>query len=304
MAHTAEGTSHAFLYKDGVMTDVGGLGGTESAGQDINDHGQITGYADLPGDKTRHAFLYSNGIMIELESVTSTTWSSGYSINNRGQIVGISSALGHTRAFLHEEGAFTYLPTFGGPHGGAHAINNTGQVAGAAYNVDLFTYNAFRYSNGSLTNLGDLGVPFSVGRGINDAGDVVGMAEIYPRGFHAFVSTGGMMIDLGTGYANSINNAGQIVGWSYFEEDSNLSQAFLYSDGTMTNLNSLIDPSDAWNLVTANAINESGQIVGEGWGPLGYHAYLLTPTGIPEPATLFLLAVAAVPVLIRTRRRP
>jgi probable HAF family extracellular repeat protein len=99
------------------------------------------------------------------------------------------------------------------------------------------------------------------------------------------------MLDLGTlsgGFsaALDINNRGQIVG------DSN-NRAFLYQDGSMYDLNSLIDPSSGWVLESASAINDSGQIVGYGINSLGQeHAFLLSQ--IPEPTMLLPLGLVAL----------
>ena len=78
--------------------------------------------------------------------------------------------------------------------------------------------------------------------------------------------------------------------------------AFLYSNGSMTDLNSLIDPASGWTLHYAFAINDSGQIVGTGNNSLRQaHAFLLTPT--PEPSTLALLAAGAGSLLLMAWRR-
>ena len=57
-------------------------------------------------------------------------------------------------------------------------------------------------------------------------------------------------------------------------------------------MNNLLVPGSGWVLTSAAAINDNGQIVGEGEGPSGYpHAFLLTP--VPEPSGLALLGVGA-----------
>jgi probable HAF family extracellular repeat protein len=74
-----------------------------------------------------------------------------------------------------------------------------------------------------------------------------------------------------------INNAGQVVG-SYSNSVTIVSHAYLYSAGQFTDLNSLIPPGSGWVLNSSAAINDAGQIVGDGTynGQIS-QAYLLTP---------------------------
>jgi probable HAF family extracellular repeat protein len=83
------------------------------------------------------------------------------------------------------------------------------------------------------------------------------------------------MNDLGTlggsdSYANSINNSGQVVGYSY-TTGVRTYHAFLYSGGLMNDLGTL-GGSDSY----ANSINNSGQVVGYSYttGVRTYHAFL------------------------------
>jgi probable HAF family extracellular repeat protein len=100
------------------------------------------------------------------------------------------------------------------------------------------------------------------------------------------------MTDLGTlggtnssSYAYGINNNGQVVGRSSTTSNA-YGEAFLYSGGKMTDLNNLIPANPGWTLTQANAINDSGQIVGFGFNPSGQtHAFLLTPVPVPHRAT-------------------
>jgi hypothetical protein len=60
-------------------------------------------------------------------------------------------------------------------------------------------------------------------------------------------------------------------------------------------LNSLIPADSHWTLFDARAITTGGQIVGVGLNPDGaFRAYLLTPVEVPEPRSLFLLALGAL----------
>ena len=83
-----------------------------------------------------------------------------------------------------------------------------------------------------------------------------------------------------TGY--SINNAGQVMGIVN-------RHAFLYSNGIMTDLNSLIDPNLQLTLTAATATNDLGQIVANGDDN---RAYLLTP--VPEPGAWALFGVSGL----------
>ena len=60
---------HAFVYKDGTMTDLDTLGGSLSYAFNINDDGKIVGRA-LTGSGEQHAFLYDNGMMTDLDIFT------------------------------------------------------------------------------------------------------------------------------------------------------------------------------------------------------------------------------------------
>ena len=95
--------------------------------------------------------------------------------------------------------------------------------------------------------------------------------------------------DLGTlpggsnSYAFGINDSGQVVGRS--DTSSRYAHAFLYSNGQMQDLNSLIPVGSGWILREAWGINTSGQIVG--WGVINGHsrAFLATP-GTAPPDTM------------------
>jgi probable HAF family extracellular repeat protein len=188
------------------------------------------------------------------------------------------------------------LGTFGGGWGYAYDINNVGQITGSA-NRPNGPQHAFRYQNGVMTDLGVLaGTTASQGLAINDLGQVVGRS-FYTTGTgvevnSAFLYSGSTMVNLGYGQAFGINNAGDVVGCDG-------SHAFIYQNGTMIDLNTLIAPGSGWTLSAAFAINDAGQIVGQG-SFNGNKAFLLTP--IPEPATVSLLAVGLGAMAMRRRR--
>jgi hypothetical protein len=53
----------------------------------------------------------------------------------------------------------------------------------------------------------------------------------------------------------------------------------------MTDFNSLVMADSGWVLQNATGINDTGLIVGSGTLNGAVHEFLLTPAGIPEPAT-------------------
>lgn len=311
-SYTAGNSSrHAFLSSDGNMIDLNGLPGysAESRAIGINTSGQVVGKADSGGNYT-HAFLYGSGALTDLGTLGGS-YSGASGINVGGQVVGWSyTDSGEEHAFLYSSGTITDLGTLpgGSARSEATGINSIGQVTG--WSASTNGAHAFLFTDETMTDLGTLANydGSSYGNGINDSGQVVGYSQSAEGHYwsHAFLYSNGTMIDLGTlggpeSRSVGLNNHGQVVGYS-FPTDVVDSRAFLYSDGTMTDLNSLIDPTTGWKLTQANAINDSGMIVGQGWlNTIGhYHAFLLTP--IPEPSSLILIGVGAISLLAYTCR--
>jgi probable HAF family extracellular repeat protein len=294
-----------------TVTDLGTLGGHSSGACCINDKGQVTGLAQITSG-TYVPFLYSNGVM------TGLIYQDGNagSINDKGQITGYyyNSSLGQSCAFLSSSGAMIDL----GP-GAGEGINDSGQIVGYSFNSDYPHGEAVFYENGQTEFLGTLGGTKSEAVAINNKGQITGIAETANGQNHAFLYNNGSMIDLGVeGYGCAINSYGQITGEGAFLYSngavtyldvignahgindkceitgtgflSNGYYAFLYSGGTVTDLNTLIDPTCGWILEGGTGINNLGQICGDGINLQGEeHAVLLTP--VPEPGIILLLSL-------------
>jgi probable HAF family extracellular repeat protein len=106
--------------------------------------------------------------------------------------------------------------------------------------------------------------------------------------------------------AGSVNKAGVIVGESALSDGSR-QRAVLWDDNGVADLNMLIPPDSGWDLWSASAINDKGQIVGYGRYNGDSAVFLLTPDGtaaaMPEPAACMLVGLASAGLLLRRRRQ-
>jgi probable HAF family extracellular repeat protein len=262
--------SRAFRWQNGVMQDLGTLGGTDAQAVFINERGQIVGNSytnntpnPTTGVPTVDPFLWENGTMIDLGTLGGTS-SSPLAFNNRGEVVGVSNTVGDT--FSH--------PFLWTKHSG-------------------------------MRDLGTLGGNTGFVNWINDQSDIVGKTDLAgplsPQDHHAVLWRHGVQIDLGTFPEDSSSNAyyvnsrGQVVGTS--EDRAHMligvgEHAFLWEDGgPMVDLNTLIPAGSSLTLTYAVAINDSGVIAGFGVPPgvppqdyeIQGHAYILIPCDENHP---------------------
>ncbi|HEX8337350.1 MAG TPA: DUF3466 family protein [Pyrinomonadaceae bacterium] len=136
--HSINNRAGVFIYdtRDGTFTlfPVGGIG------HRLNDLGQVVGGLSGNDDGTGRAFLLSGGVVKDLGTLLpSHRYSRARSLNNAGQIVGVSSQSWFTRsderAFLYEGGAMLDLNALTPADAGwvlneATDINSHGQIVG------------------------------------------------------------------------------------------------------------------------------------------------------------------------------
>jgi len=225
-----------------------------------NDNGQAVGNCNGFGFFNK-ACLWDLGTnsVVDLSTVSVNESLAG-GINDAGQVVGyLEDADGNDSAFFWTDGdgsgtaepdEMIELGTLGGVQGRAMVINNAGQVAGFAQDADGKT-RAFMWSDAN-------------GNGLSDP------CEMFNLGTLGFTSR-----------AYGINDAGEIVGEFYtIDGDFGSRRAFLWNDvWGMVSLYELLCNPLGWQYLTeARAINNQGQIVGQGYTIQGeYHAFLMTP---------------------------
>jgi len=193
---------HAFAWRDGRLTDLGALPGKQNSSgiYELNSYGVGAGYSengrhDPTGRAAGVAVLFKNGQVISLGTLGGAE-SFAQDITGQGQVAGDSSngtpdpfpdpnvffPWGtETRGFVWQNGVMHDLGTLGGADTLAYAQNNRGQIIGASYTNNTVnpatgvpTIDPYRWQHGHMTDLGTLGGHFGFANWINDQGEVVG----------------------------------------------------------------------------------------------------------------------------------
>jgi probable HAF family extracellular repeat protein len=137
---------HAFLWENGVMTDLGVLPGDEDSGATaINSAGVIVGSSGTTDPETYETryrpFIYANGVMTAIAAPSVDAYAGD--INDAGVVVGTMQASGgfsRWHAWIAVNGVVTNLNSRIAPGSGLHlafakAIDNDGRIVGVAYDA-------------------------------------------------------------------------------------------------------------------------------------------------------------------------
>jgi probable HAF family extracellular repeat protein len=244
------------VWRYGKLTPLRTLpGGRNANAFGINNSGQVVGWSengvrDSSCGKLTPAQVFrfeavrweANGEIRELPPLNGDTVAFSFGINDHGQAVGSSGTCatqglppanvnGLHAVLWEKDGTPVYLGTFGD-------ANNTMSNAASS---------------------------------INDLGQVVGTSQFTDGTVHSFVWTKEThMHSIGTlpgafatiaGCCRTINNRGEIVGFSI---DANGSTAFLWKNGQIKDLNTLVPANSPLHLLGAYSINDAGEIAGQG----------------------------------------
>jgi len=269
----------AYVWQNGIMTKLPTLGGNNGSSTQINTWGVISGEAENmspdPGCPQRYEFKpvkWQGGKIVQLATYPEDPDGVAYAINDAGQVVGSTGrcapynpnfqlAMVPAHPMLWEaDGTPRYLGTLGG-------TGNNPNTANLAININ---------NSGHVVGTSAL------------AGDETGHAFLWTREKGMF-DLGTLPGDFASG-AIAISDGEQVCGISI---GPNGPRAFVWQNGSMSDLNALIRPTPL-HLLFASAMNASGEIAGIGVDTRNgeVHGFLATPlprdgSGQEDAARLF-----------------
>lgn len=173
-SHNTNPKARAFLYKAGVLHDLGTLGGSTSSANAVNDDNVVVGGSLIAGDAVGHAFVWRAGVMKDIGTLGGPA-SLASDVNRAGVVVGSAQdASGRWAAFVYDDAAGMRRLLDDRQESLAIAINERGAIVGESGD------NAFLYDGGKLTLLESLPDVQAAGwlrlhpTGINDRGWICG----------------------------------------------------------------------------------------------------------------------------------
>jgi probable HAF family extracellular repeat protein len=267
-----------YLWQGGVPVPLPLLGGNNGNLGQINNRGEVSGVAETatrdPACPTAVTVAGTGPQLLDYEAVV---WGPA-----PGAVRKLSPLPGDT------VGIALWI------NDNSQATGSSGTCANSVLPPLAYGSHAVRWeSDGSVTDLGNLGsTTANIGLAINNQGQVAGASSLTAsstafNGTDAFLWTKGTGIrDLGTlagdvaSGGQGINDAGEVVGLSV--DPSGNPRAFLWQNGVMTDLNTLVQANASLFLLDALAINARGDIVGFGATSKGdIHPFLAIPNTVP-----------------------
>ena len=302
-AVTESGLLHAVVWDGNAMKDFGNAG-LNSQAFGVNESGVAVGQAEIAApDPGGEDFCGSQALGLPATGATCVPFQTQY-------------------------GTMKPLRTLGGANGQANAVNSRGQIAGAAENMTIdpacpspqkYQFKPALWQGQEVQELPTAGGDRNgLAQGVNENGDVVGASGncapfnpdtgLHMQPLHALLWQAGRMTDLGnlggTGqvlghFAHSINNLGEVVGWSDVAGDE-AGHAFRWTRiGGMEDLETLAGDGHSIGI----GINDGGVITGVSIAPdfssiraFVWSGGVMTDLNqlIPATSTLYLLTACSV----------
>jgi probable HAF family extracellular repeat protein len=267
---------HAFMWNQGLVTNLGVRSGDVGARAYCVDASAIAGGTSIQNTIYNFPVLFSAGVVTQVDTAAGQGTGTVTALNDAGSYV-VGGA-------IVQQGSLTAFPSTFSPSSNSQALNAGGSVAGYSNNQ------AAIWAGGNVSMAPLLtGYDSSVGTAISDAGTLVGTAFnkatnvpigfIYPQGGPIAaispISGDNILIPSGANY-------GAVVGES--SNNFTTSRGFIYANGKIADLNTLIPTRTGWTISNAIAINGSGVILCAGTNGSANHALLLVPRPSTTPA--------------------
>ncbi len=129
---------HVLFWSQGVLTDLGTMGGNFAVASGINNSGQIAGTMST-SNGIEH-FIFTSGSALNIGAATDNFYS--YGINNFGDV---ANTIGGGTPFLYSNGSFQYLPMPGCAQGIAADVNDSHAITGSVIGGNCGHQSAVRY---------------------------------------------------------------------------------------------------------------------------------------------------------------
>jgi MYXO-CTERM domain-containing protein len=294
-----------FLVSGGTHTrvptlfDGADLPGHDNFANDINDDGVIVGNSRINNSSDISHAYFSNAAtdVTDISPLPPSEYSDATRVTNNGLVMVTENQV-YSLSSATFSPVSTYLPA------GATLLTVSqdgvflSDVAGTLYTSQGGVHTPLA---GSFT--GDL-------RGFTSNGEILSL-----QGDTLHLLSGGVSTELGTMAGltelNGLNIAGIAIGTynsGIAVDPENLTtseqRAFGFIGGGLIDLNTLLEPGSGYTLLTANDINDHGQITGLAYTPEGlYHPYILSMTPVPEASTYGVVAAALLGLAVLVRRR-
>ncbi|WP_148218088.1 hypothetical protein [Opitutus terrae] len=280
-----------------TLSDGTGLPGHDNFATDINDSAVIVGNSRINNSSDISHGYYSNAAtdVHDISPFPPEEYSDATRVTNNGLVM-----VSGNQVYSIPDGTFSPVSSYLPPGATLLSLSDDGIFLSQAGGV-LYTSQAGVHTPLAGTFTGSL-------RGFNDHGDILSLS-----GDTLYLLKGGVSTMLGTMVnlteLNALGDSGVAVG-TYnsgiavdpMNMGTSEQRAFGYVGGAVVDLNTLIDPALGYTLLTANDVNDRGQITGIAYTPDGlYHPYILTP--VPEPATYGWIAALVLGGFVLTRHR-
>lgn len=286
----------AEIWNNGVVSAIPLPKGSAQYALGINNSNTVVGET-IAADGSETGYVWHGKGIVNLPELPGDVGSEANAINDSGEIVGALRTKSGSQAAIWTNMKPTLLPMPSGTvWSSAEAVDKEGDVAGEYQDANALTH-GFMYLDGVFTPLLSFGFVRDTVLGINRYWQGVGASVVGNQSQAAmwqFTDAEPLqpLPNSTESAAFAINENSQIVGVSFAGQ----SEATLWNGGNIppTDLNSVIPANSGWQLTSAQAINDRGQIVGMGNLNGVTQPFLMTPVGsnaIPLPSSVLTGAI-------------